>query len=370
MTQSAYHPPHQPVTPLLVQLYDRHSLYKLAEDKSPLARQELCEIISEILETTAKPSEKELVADILISLIRQAEHDLKCALADRLSIMDNAPLRLVLRLTEEEIDVAEPVLRHSKVLNDYDLMYIIQSHDAAYWQVIADRENLHGIVVDCLAETRDPGTARVLAANETADLSDKAQSILTDLALTDESVARPLLQRSRLSPDLARKLYAFVADDLKTFIRTNYPETAEINAIVADVIGEFTSAPQTSPFYPTEAMLRAADLFAAKGQLSVALMITTLKRGQHKSFVAQFSRYCGLPVGAVIAMLQQPQGQGLALATRANDISKDDFISLFLLTRRMARADGVVDHRDLQRALTYFDRITRELGQRLLRSCV
>lgn len=360
---------HQPVTPLLVQLYDTHRLYKLAGDQSPEAKSELCRIISDLLEITAKPAEKELIADILISLIRQAELDLKRALSDRLSIMDQAPLRLILRLTEEDIDVAEPVLRYSKVLNDMDLLYIIQSHTADYWRVIASREDLHEQVAEKLAETRDPVTARVLAENETANLNDKAHHILADLAKSNEDIARPLLHRPELPEDVARKLYKYVADDLKALIESQYKvESHPFRDVIQDVLNEFGRKPHDG-YKPTQAMLKAADLFAEKGQLTVQLMISTLKRGQVASFVAQFSRYNVLPVSVVMSILQQAQGQGLALCCRENEISRDDFISMFLLTRRMVRDDGVVDHRDLNKAITYYDRISKELAQRLMRDC-
>lgn len=359
----------QPVTPLLVQLYDTHRLYKLAGDGAPEAKRELCEIVAGLLESSAKPSEKELIADILISLIRQAERDLKRALADRLSVMDAAPLRLVLRLAEEDIGVSGPILRHSKVLNDLDLLYIIQSHDSPYWQVIAAREGLAGPVVDKLAETRDTKTARVLAGNETAELSSAAQTILTELACGDESIARSLLHRPELPAEIARRLYSHVAEDLKAFIEAEYDVKAgDIQDAIADVVSEFTKSPD-SGFRPTPAMIKAAATFAEKGQLNMQLMVSTLKRGQVASFVAQFSKFCGLPVSVVLSMLQQPQGQGLAISCKLHDICRDDFLSMFLLTRRMARADGVVDHRDLNRAITYYDRISKDMAERLIRPC-
>ncbi len=369
MTLLKHNPAHQPVTPLLVQLYDRHSLYKLAEDKSPLARQELCEIISDILALTEKPSERELIADILISLIRQAEHDLKCALSERLAVLDNAPLRLLLRLTEEAIDVAAPVLRQSKVLNDLDLMYIIQAHDSPYWQAIAARDEIPAPVADCLAQTRDRATARILAGNEGAELGASASNILADLATDDESIARPLLRRPGLPEAIARKLYQYVAEDLRTQIASQYPvESAQVADTVADVIAELAGEPQ-GDYRPTAAMLKAAELFGSKGQLTMPLMLGTLRRGQYQSFVAQFARYCGMPPSVILPILQQQQGQGLALLARANGISKDEFKHLFLLTRAMSRPGGTYETKDLIRALDYHDRITKELAQRLLRGC-
>lgn len=363
------HSVQQPVTPLLVELYDTHRLYQLAGDNAPAARRELCEIVSDLLVSSERPAEKELIADILISLIRQAEYDLKRALADRLSVMEDAPLRLVLRLAEEEIGIAGPVLRYSKVLNDLDLLYLIQSHDSSYWQAIAARERLGAPVAEKLAETRDMDTARVLAGNESAELTPAAQSILADLACQDESIARPLLHRAELPTDIARRLYAYVADDLRSFIETEYNlKATEIRENIADVMNEFASVPEDG-FRPTAAMIRAASVFAEKGQLNVALMLATLKRGQVASFVAQFSKFCGLPVSVVMSMLQQPQGQGLAICSKLYDVSRDDFVSIFLLTRRVVRPEASFDHRDLNRAITYYDRINKNVAERLIRPC-
>lgn len=358
-----------PVTPLLVELYDSHKLYQLAGSNTPAARFELCEIVSDILASSIRISEHELIADILIGIVRQAERDLKQALADRLSIMDNAPLRLLLRLTEEDATICAPILRNSPVLNDLDLMYIIQSKNADCWRAIAGRKQLNAPVVDSLAETHDPETACILAENPGAALSDKAQSIISDLACEDEAVARALLQRSGLPKDIARKIYQHVAADLQTFIENEYDITStEVHDTMQDVVREFTQQPDEA-FRPTSAMIKAAALFAEKGQLDTNLMIATLKRGQVASFVAQFSRYCGLSVSAVMSMLHQPQGHGLALASRLRDISRDDFAAIFVLSQRMVREDGVVNYKDIDRAIAYHDRISKDLAERVLRGC-
>ena len=115
------------VTPLLVRLYDSHKLYGLAKDKKPLARAELMSIISDLLGMNLSPRESELIADVLIALMRQAEKDLRQALAERLSMLEKAPLRLILQISHDEIEIAAPVLRNSAVLGELDLIYIIKS---------------------------------------------------------------------------------------------------------------------------------------------------------------------------------------------------------------------------------------------------
>lgn len=359
----------EPVAPLLVELYDTHRLYQLAGDSRPAARFELCEIVSDILASSIRPSEHELIADILITIVRQAEHDLKQALAERLAAMDKAPLRLLLCLTEEDNDIASPILRDSPVLNDLDLMYIIQSQGPQSWRAIAARKKLSPPVVDSLAETQDIGTAEVLADNKNINLTPKAQEILLDLACTHEEVARPLLQRTDLPQDAVRRMYQHVSEELRRFIQNQFDITDdELRGSIEDVLQEFSQEPDPE-FRPTSAMLKAASLFAERGQLNLTLMISTLKRGQIASFVAQFSRYSGLPVSMVMSMLQQTQGQGLAAACRYLDIPRDDFATMLLLTRRMVRRDGITSYHDLNRAIAYYDRISKPLAERILRGC-
>lgn len=353
--------------PLLLNLCDTRTLYRLAEDRSPEARLKLCDTVAGLLMASNRPQEKELVADILISLIRQSERDLKKALAERMSIMEDIPLRIALQLVNEEIEVATPILRRSRTLNDLDLLYIIQSRSSEYWQVIAARENLGEMVVDALAETRDLPTVKVLVANDNIKLTNHAADLIGELALGDDDLARPLLMRKDVSPELARKLYNYVAEDIKRIIRAN-PAFFSARALeaVEDVLNEFTADSENS-FKPSLAMLRAADMFLERGQLNPLLMIRTLKRGQIASFVAQFSRFCNLPVSVVMAVLQQKNGQGLAVACRAHEVSRDDFTAIFILTRRMVSSNnGLVDPSDTNRAIAYYDRIKTPLAKRLL----
>ena len=183
------------MTPLLVRLYESHKLYALVSDTQPEARAELTGLVAQLLRVELSGREQEILADVLIALLRQAERDLRQALSERLAVMDNVPLRLVLFLANDDIDIAAPMLRSSLVLSDLDLIYIIKSQGPAYWQAIAAREVLSAGVVDALADTRDAGTAVILAGNDRAVLTEYALQILSTMAQADENIARPLLSR-------------------------------------------------------------------------------------------------------------------------------------------------------------------------------
>ncbi len=356
------------VTPLLVRLYDSQKLNGLAKDEKPLARAELISAVSELLEMELSPRESELIADVLIGLLRQAELDMREALAERLAVIDNVPLRLVLQLANDEIEVANPILSQSPVLGDLDLIYIIKSKGPAYWQAIARRQEMSNQVLNLLSDTRDLDTAIELTKNEDIVLTDHALGVLSDMAQNSDDLAQPLLRRDEVTTDVAKALYKYVGEELKTLIKTEYGvEEGSIIDAVDEVIVELVEAGEAvSEFAPTFSMLKAAERYKEKGLLTLKLMLGALRRGQIQAFIAQFSKYTGLDSKTTLEVMSQSSGQGLAVACKAYDISKEDFVSIFLLTNRIRNQGRMVDLTDMTKAINYYNRIKQEVARGII----
>jgi len=355
------------IAPLLVRLHESHKLYNLAKDKSPAAQAELTGAVVELLDVELSPRESELLTDVLIALARQAEKDLRTALAERLSILDNVPLRLVLHLANDEIDVAAPVLRNSTVLNDLDLIYIIKAKGADYWQAIAARGELSSQVIDMLAGTRDIDTAVVLSKNERICLTEAAINILGEMAKTNETIARPLLARPEIPEALARSLYAHVGAELKAYLRTYYDVGDEaVKQVAEDIVVEFSDSP-SSVFMPSKHMIDAAEKFSLLGMLNMQVMMDTLQRGQIATFIAFFAKYSGVPVARIHDSLRETCPKGLAIACRALGVQKPDFSRIYLMTNRMRSPERIVNQHDMMEVLAYFDSVRPEVAQRIVR---
>jgi uncharacterized protein (DUF2336 family) len=373
------------VEPLLVQLYDSHRLYQLAQEKKPEARAELSQSVVGLLGANLRINEQELVADILISLMRQAERDLRQAIAERLSVMDNVPLRLVLHMAQDEIFVAESVLKTSPVLNDLDLLYIIQSKTAEYWRAIARRDHINEPVIDTLADTRDVETACHLAENTKIALTSYAVNILSDLAKDHKVLAKPLVARSDIPEFVARRLYEVVGEEIKAEIqnvlqaqqpvndtsrteqkRHNAEEMAILSS-VKDILQEFSQT-SASPFYPSNAMLKAARLFKDKGQLTAELMQSTLKRGQLQSFVAQYAVLTGIMIPTALNILSQLNGQALAATLKAFEFDREEFVSIYLMTQKIRVEDGTLRKHEFYDAINYFESLDMPTAVRLLQT--
>ncbi len=342
------------VEPLLVKLYDSHRQYQLAENRTPETRAELSHTVSGLLDLGLTQSERELVSDILINLMRQAEKDLRLAMADRLAAHANVPLRLVLFLAQDEIGVAESVLRQSPVLNDLDLLYIIQSRDSDYWRVIASRRELNEPVIDALVDTNDVPTVSTLAENTQVTLTDYALDAMAKMAETWKDVARPLMARPEIPEPLARKLYELVGKEFEKTIQSALQNELSVLESVKDILYEFSAEAQ-SEYMPTPAMAKAAAMFFEKGQLSSALMLKTLKRGQIPSFIAQISAVSKISHGRVIDILKQENGCDLAVVCSALKTSRDEFIGIYLMTNKMRGDAHKVNTVEFNRALAQFE---------------
>ena len=357
------------VASLLVRLYDTHKVYDLAKDADPLARAELTSAVAELLEAHVDLSnrEQELLSDVLIGLMRQAETDLRAALAERLSVLDDAPLRLVLNLANDEIDVAKSVLKKSSVLSDLDLIYIMKSRGAEHWQAIAARDNLSSQVIDVLADKREEGTAIVLSGNERAHLTWHALEVLTEMAAESENVAKPLLMRAELPDQLVRKIYDHVGQDLRHYIRDYYGIfSGEVTTAIDEIMLEFSSAGQPELFMPNDRVIQAARQYNEKGKLTLQTMLQSLKRGQIASFIAMFSVYTGVSAEQTHDYMKQADAKGLAVVCRAQGIQKADFATIYLLTNRMRTDHRIINQRDMTEVITYFDRVRPEAARRLL----
>lgn len=355
------------MAPSLVRLYDSHKLYTLAKDKKPLARTELSNAICELLDLQTSDREAELIADVLIGLIRQAEKDLKEALSERLAVMDNVPLRVALNLANDEIDVARPVLIKSRVLGDLDLIYIIKSKDSAYWEAIAQREAMSDQVITVLAETKDNKTVHRLLENNNIILPKPAMDSIGQMAETSETIAKPLMMRKEIDSALVTKIYQIASQELKSFISKHHSVDAHaLNGAVDDIVIEFEEV-MASEFTPTNSMLKTAERQKEKGLLNLPAMISTLRRSQIQTFIAQFAVYSGVSAKQVEHALRDDSGKVFALICKALDIVKQDFVTIFLLTNRMRDTSQMVDMNVVSKAVGYYNRMERAKARSILK---
>jgi hypothetical protein len=94
-------------------------------------------------------------------------------------------------------------------------------------------------------------------------------------------------------------------------------------------------------------------------------------------FEAMFAQLADLRLALVQKLLYEPGGNGLAIATRAMRLSREEFATMYLLTRRARPGGGQVSGQsgargaagsavDLGRALGFYDKVGVDTAQKVL----
>lgn len=346
--------------------FDPTSLLTLAEDKSAPGRQALTGEICNVFEQTLSEQEQKLASDILLSLLRKVEIDFKELLAERLSHLSTVPRSVILNLAGDEISVAAHILKNSTLLLDNDLILLIKSKPAAYWQAIAQRPNLNTVVINTLVETEDISTAHHLVSNDSLAMPKEAMQKLAKLALKDEALQRPLLDRPEIDDALAAQLYVCVSQELRREIFSKYNIDADIvDQAVDQVLNELLTES-----FETKKVTEDVRIFARntheRGGVHIEALSKALRRGHQGYFLALFSLWVELPEQAVLPLIEHQNGYGLAVICRAQGVLKSEFASLFLLSRGLRSGEKIVNQKELAKALQIFDRLQSPDAKRLL----
>jgi uncharacterized protein (DUF2336 family) len=332
-----------------MQKYSPRWLMELAADPSPQGRMLLANSISDLLDN-GNAVEQELIADILMHIVRRAELDVRRTLSERLARQANAPHELIVWLANDEFLVARPVIALSEVLEDEDLMAIIQQKDTDYRRTVAQRANISHRVVKTLILTHDEPVLQTLLENDAVALEESAVRMLLQAARQHESLKEPLIMRREMRGDLASNIYWWVSQELRQTIQSRF-------GLNRAVLQEILATRVTGLEAVTPEMRYVARQLLEARRITSGLLITVLRRGQTNFFVAMFAEVLRLPIDKVNAMLSHPSGQFLAVCCRAQNILKPDFASIFLLGRAGRTKERVVDPQELSRTLQFYDQL-------------
>ena len=78
--------------------------------------------------------------------------------------------------------------------------------------------------------------------------------------------------------------------------------------------------------------------------------------------------FCCNGCKTVCEILIQTHGQGLAVASKAFGISKEDFVSMFLLSNQFRNTGRLVDSQAMAKAVTYYDRVEPSVALQIIRN--
>lgn len=257
---------------------------------------------------------------VLTALADDASPLVRRALADNLASAAGAPRAIIIALANDQSEVAAPVLGHSPLLTDADLIDCAAIGDAFAQSSIALRPIVSPAVAAALAEVGGREALISLAVNEGAIIPEFSIRRMIERWGSDAELRESLLARGDLSPAARSDLVAATAKALAGLVAgRGWMSAARMERVVrqsCDKAHVIIAADAEDGGDWAGARALAAHL-RASGQLTSSLMLRAVLSNNVCLFEAALVELSGLPERKALALARQRGGAGLAGLFRA-----------------------------------------------------
>ena len=280
----------------------------------------------------------------------------RAAYAERVAAEAKLPNPIAKKLaSDDEVSVAQLVLRLSPVLSDDDLAAIAVTHSQAHLVAIAERASLSETVTDVLVERGDRQVLRTVSGNEGAAFSDRGLDKLIKRGDGDTQIARNLAERSDNLPAAQARRVLQIAAQMSL---TPAPDV-ETEVVDASKNKNFARKARERRL---EIRLLIADL--KEGKRAIDDVVTSLCTDDRAFDLAQvISTFSDIPNTQALRALLQKDASGIAVACKAMGLSASGFRSV--LEMRASRLD--IPAKQIDRDLVSYEGLTAELSERAMR---
>lgn len=257
-----------------------------------------------------------MTVECLETLARDQATEVRVILADALKDLPNAPHALINALARDvELSVCAPVLQHSPILTEEDLLDIIMNGPVAgALSAIAWRRDVSPSVADAIARSDDEAAVTALLGNPSAQIREETLDRIIDDAPKHEPWHAPLVRRPKLPARAVARLASFVADNLLKVLQERDDLEPEAARRLAEAVRERVASGEAKPRGPVDLWAdeaapeeekpaerptdRAARL-NKEGKLTEKLLDGSLVEGDRAFVMAGLAELGGVPLGTV-----------------------------------------------------------------------
>ena len=240
-----------------------------------------------------------LFDDMLIDLVPYVETVARAELAERFSLIANAPRALVGQFAREnEILVAGPVLRRSVVLDDDVLLEVARLKGQGHLLAMAERGTLSTGLTDVMVRRGDREVVRRTASNAGAVFSAAGYQVLIKRAAQDGVLTLAVGQRSDLSDAHLKQLLAGSLDVVRRrlFELVKPERQAAINRVMNEIVDVPAGVESKRNFVPAQRTILALH---SGGNLNEAALLGFAKRFAYEESVAALAAMSGVGIATL-----------------------------------------------------------------------
>jgi uncharacterized protein (DUF2336 family) len=291
------------------------------------------------------------------------ESKARARLAHRLAPIANAPTSVIHMLAfDDDINVALSVLKQSERLEDPALVANANTKSQQHLFAISQRHSLSEAVTDVLVERGDRDVVHSVVKNAGARFSDAGFRTLVRRSAGDDDLATVVGSRC----DIPRPHFLVLLEKASNAVRTrlaaeNPQASATIDGVVAEVAGGIRKdARNSSPdFAAAQAAVERQNRLRRIGEAEVYQYARDRK---FEETAIALSLLCDTPIDVVERALLDPGAEIVLILAKVAGLSATTTKAILLLRA----ADRGMSAKDLDQALTSFNRLQRDTAARVL----
>lgn len=202
---------------------------KLMEQPTVAVRQELASKLALSIDSPQlTDQELALAHDIIRVLARDVEIQVRQSLAQNLRNAQRLPHDVAVKLANDIENVALPLLEHSDVLNDEDLIAVISAGSIAKQSAIACRVNVSENLSDALITQAAEEAVVLLMKNTGAQIAPHSFDKALNRFESSTAVHSAMVMRPTLPVTVAERLVTVVSDHLRNYLVMHHELSPEI----------------------------------------------------------------------------------------------------------------------------------------------
>ena len=367
-----------------IQTVEIASLMTLARSRDPNDRERLLSGIIDLCEAgrargePTHPDIQALLNSIFMTLVVEAERDIRRRLSERLADAELAPHALVNIMALDEIEIARPIIARSPVLQDHDLIRLLVQATLEHQIEIARRPHLKAPVVEAIIGQDEPAVLTALASNDSAEVSPDAMRRLVNRSRDVVALRSPLARHPKLSSDLAEQLYLLVGRALRDALSARFHlDAAQMQAAVNDALQAAHKGDGDAPADPTELDETREDMersliekLDSAGQLRPGYLLRVLREGRLPLFVMALARLGKFEPSQIRRAIDSSRPELLALACSAVGIDRSVFPTILEHVRLLNGGRPGGGDEGVRRAANAFGPFTPDIAGMAFRQAV
>jgi uncharacterized protein (DUF2336 family) len=301
--------------------------------------------------------------DVMARLMVKIEAKARAKLAERLAPIANAPSNVIrLLASDDDIEVARPVLTRSERLSEHTLVATANSKSQQHLYAITQREALSEAVTDILVERGDRDVVHAVARNRGARFSDAGFRGLVTRSNGDDALASEVGMRD----DIPRQHFLMLLEKASSAVRArlaaeNPQASTTIDGVMAEVVGGIREELRNSSpaFAAAEAAVQRQNRIRRIGEAEI---YQYARERKFEETAISLSLLCDTPIDVVERALLDPGAEIVLILAKVAGLSSTTTKAVLLLRA----ADRGMSTEDLEQALMSFNRLQPETAKRVL----